>query len=67
MWEHFRHDIPIEDLGYYNVSLHRYVTEPGVYDVCIGSSSQDIRIAAKVLYDADLPYSMRRISDSMMG
>ncbi|MDY4213294.1 MAG: glycoside hydrolase family 3 C-terminal domain-containing protein [Eubacteriales bacterium] len=60
-------DIPIEDLGYYNVSLHRYVTEPGVYDVCIGSSSQDIRIAAKVLYDADLPYSMRRISDSMMG
>ena len=60
-------DISISDLGYYNVSLHRYVTEAGRYDVYIGASSQDIRLEATVLYTADMPYSLQQQGESMIG
>ena len=60
-------DIPISDLGYYNVSLHRYATELGRYNVYIGASSQDIRLETAVLYAVDMPYSLQQQGESMIG
>lgn len=60
-------DIPVEDLGYYNVSLHRYVTEAGRYIVYIGSSSQDIRLKTEINFICNTPYSLKQIGESMIG
>lgn len=60
-------DIPAEELGYYNVSLRETVTEAGRYDIYIGSSSQDIRLKAEAKYTGDMPYSIRKRGESMIG
>lgn len=60
-------DIPAEDLGYYNISLRRYVTESGRYIIYIGSSSQDIRLKTEINYICDTPYSLKQIGESMIG
>lgn len=36
--------IPLEEIGYYNVMLKKWVTESGRYEIYVGSSSQDIRL-----------------------
>lgn len=37
-------DIPVSRLGYYDVKIHDFRVEPGVFDVLVGSSSEDIRL-----------------------
>jgi beta-glucosidase len=60
-------EIPYAELGYYNVMLHRYVTEPGKYMIYVGSSSQDIRLSQQVYYDEESTYSMNVSRDAMIG
>ena len=55
------------DLAYYNVMLHDWVAERGEYKILIGASSQDIRLCDTVYYDADMPYSMDKTNEGMIG
>ncbi len=59
--------IPDSELAYYNVMLRRWLTEPGKYNLLIGSSSQDIRVKESFICDAKVPYTMTRISKDMIG
>ena len=59
--------IPDSELAYYNVMLRRWVTEPGRYNLLIGSSSQDIRVKESFICDVEVPYTMTRISKDMIG
>lgn len=59
--------IPMSDLGYYNICLHKWVTEPGKYNILIGSSSQDIRAALSVVYEKEAEYTIKRIGQDMIG
>lgn len=59
--------ISISDFGYYNICLHKWVTEPGKYHVLLGSSSQDLRCKLSVMYENDVEYSIKRISQDMVG
>lgn len=36
--------VPAEKLAFYDEKLHRFITEPGLFDVMVGSSSEDIRL-----------------------
>ncbi len=55
------------DLAYYNVTLEKWITEPGVYDILIGASSKDIRLKAEYRYDADTEYTMVYNAEQIMG
>ena len=59
--------IPMSDLGYYNICLHKWVTEPGKYNILIGSSSQDIRAVLSVIYEKEPEYTIKRIGQDMIG
>ena len=59
--------IPMSDLGYYNICLHKWVTEPGKYNILIGSSSQDIRAVLSVVYEKEAEYTIKRIGQDMIG
>jgi beta-glucosidase len=37
-------EIPIKQLAYYDAKIHDFRVEPGIFDVLIGSSSEDIRL-----------------------
>jgi beta-glucosidase len=36
--------VPAEKLAFYDEKLHQFVTEPGFFDIMVGSSSDDIRL-----------------------
>jgi beta-glucosidase len=36
--------LPVKQLSYYDVSVHKFVVAPGVFNVMVGSSSDDIRL-----------------------
>lgn len=57
----------MSELGYYNIMLHKWVTEPGAYDIHIGSSSRDIRITKSVMYKKKPEYTMVRMGADMIG
>lgn len=59
--------IPMSELSYYNVMLHKWVTEPGAYNVLIGSSSADIRSSICVNYNAEPEYTITRVGVDMIG
>ena len=59
--------IDIADMGYYNVLLHKWVTEPGRYDVYVGASSRDIRLKKAICYEENAPYTMNKKGESMIG
>lgn len=40
--------IPLEEIGYYNVMLKKWVTESSRYEIYVGSSSQDIRLKKSI-------------------
>ncbi len=58
--------VDLNNIAYYNRSLHDWVVEPGVYTIYIGSSSQDIRLTERLTVETKPPYSMQQISESMM-
>jgi beta-glucosidase len=40
--------LPVEQLAFYDVNTHRFVIEPGSFELLAGSSSRDIRSKAKL-------------------
>ena len=59
--------IPTSDIAYYNMSLHDWVVENGVYKVLIGTSSVDIRLSGEVDYCGEMPYTMKKLQDDTVG
>ncbi|MBE5809837.1 MAG: glycosyl hydrolase [Clostridiales bacterium] len=55
-----------EDLSYYNVAMHQWVVENGVYDLYLCASSQDIRLKVSIEYNDPNSYSMQNL-DAMIG
>jgi beta-glucosidase len=39
--------VPGEKLSFYDEITHRFVVEPGTFDVLVGSSSEDIHLQGK--------------------
>jgi beta-glucosidase len=37
-------EIPVKQLAYYDVKVHDFRVEPGIFDVLVGASSEDIRL-----------------------
>lgn len=60
-------EIPVADIAYFNMSLHDWVVESGVYDVHIAASSRDIRLTKSFVYECDMPYSTKRLQRDMVG
>jgi beta-glucosidase len=42
--QHLTFDIPVSELGYYDEFQEDFIVEGGIFDVLVGSSSQDIRL-----------------------
>lgn len=59
--------IPIRELGYYNPMLHDWVVENDTYRIFIGASSQDIRLEREIRIQGEMPYSVRRTGEVMVG
>lgn len=59
--------IPVSEIAYYNMSLHDWVVEDGVYDVHIAASSRDIRLTGSIVYEGNMPYTMVRQQRDMVG
>ena len=56
-----------EDLSYYNVAMHQWVVENGVYDLYLCASSQDIRLKVSIEYNDPRCYSMQKLQEAMIG
>jgi len=54
-------------MGYYNVLLRDWVTEPGEYIVYIGASSRDIRLKKTIRIDDEIPYTIIIHGETMIG
>jgi beta-glucosidase len=39
--------VPGEKLSFYDENSHKFIVEPGVFEVMVGSSSEDIRLTGK--------------------
>ena len=60
-------DLEKADFEYYNTSLHQWVAENGLYKILIGASSRDIRLEGNVVVDGDMPYTIAKVSEDMIG
>jgi beta-glucosidase len=40
--------VPVEKLSFYDEKTHGFIVEPGMFDIMIGSSSEDIRLQDKI-------------------
>lgn len=47
--------IPAKELAWYDIARHAFVTEPGLYDVQVGASSDDIRLRGKIQITGRVP------------
>jgi len=56
-----------EDFSYYNISLHKWVAEDGLYNILIGSSSSDIRLKGSVTINGETPYTVSAAHGDMIG
>lgn len=59
--------VDIKDLGYYNILLKDWITEPGKYVIYVGASSRDIRLEKSILINDNIPYTMSRTGEAMIG
>lgn len=41
-------EVPAEKLAFYDEKTHRFVVEPGLFDIMVGSSSEDTRLQDKI-------------------
>jgi beta-glucosidase len=48
-----RFDLPVSELAFWDVTRDRWAVESGLYDILIGRSSADIRLAAVLTVQAD--------------
>ena len=60
-------NVDIKEMGYYNVLLRDWVTEPGEYIVYVGASSRDIRLEKSILIYDDIPYTIKLSGETMIG
>ena len=60
-------NIPVSEIGQYNVMLHDWVTEEGVYEVYIGASSRDLRLSERLYLGTPTPYSVNHRNEDMIG
>lgn len=54
-------------LAYYNSALKDWVVEPGDYKFYLASSAEDIRIALDYKSEDSVPYTIKQISEGMIG
>jgi beta-glucosidase len=47
-------ELPVSHLGFYDTKIHDFRVEPGVFDVLVGSSSDDIRLKGEASIKAPL-------------
>ncbi len=40
--------VPVEKLSFFDEKTHRFIVEPGLFDIMVGSSSEDIRLQDKI-------------------
>jgi beta-glucosidase len=40
--------LPVKKLAFWDVKTHRFLVEPGAFDVMVGSSSEDIRVQTRI-------------------
>lgn len=60
--------ISLEEIGYYNSVLKSWVTENGLYQVFVGSSSQDIRLLGSFFVKKEREvYSRQQIGQNQIG
>lgn len=59
--------IPYSDLAYYNPVLRDWVVETGEYLLHIASSSRDIRLTLSFNAEDEMPYTIKQISEGMIG
>ena len=60
-------ELDLKELGYYNVLLKDWITEPGKYIIYLGASSRDIRLKEEIWIDKDAPYSIGVKGETMIG
>ena len=60
-------NVEIKDMGYYNILLKNWVTEPGNYIIYVGASSRDIRLEETILISDSAPYTMNLTGEGMIG
>lgn len=60
-------EIPVKELGYYNTMLHDWVAESDTYRISVGASSRDIRLEQKIRIENEMPYSLQRTGEVMVG
>ena len=60
-------NVDIKDIGYYNVILKDWITEPGKYIIYVGSSSRDIRLEKSIILQSDVPYTIQVTGEDMIG
>ncbi len=56
-----------KSFSYYNDNLHRFVVENGRYNILIGASSRDIRLSGAIMIDDPKCYTIRKVSEDMIG
>ena len=56
-----------KDFEYYNVSLHKWVVENGEYKILIGASSRDISLESSRVINEEMPYSLNKKGEDMIG
>ena len=59
--------LPYNDLAYYNSVIKDWVVESGEYKLHIASSSRDIRLTVDFEANDKIPYTMKQISEAMIG
>jgi len=60
-------DLLSDDFSYYNVMLRKWSAENGVYNIFVGSSSQDIRLESSFSYGLNIDYTIESTGESMIG
>ncbi len=59
--------VDIKDLSYFNICLNKWIVEPGTYKFMLGTSSMDIVYSEDVFIDTKAPYTIKAITETMIG
>lgn len=60
-------EIKNSELAYYNLTFHRWITEPGTYDILVGTSSRDIVLREEYRYLGECAYTLQYDAEQIMG
>ncbi len=59
--------VDINDLSYFNTCLNKWIVEPGVYKILVGTSSRDIIYTKEIFIDKKAPYTISVNAKTMIG